>query len=163
MKEFDIFEKDQNSAKLKYTIGIAMLVIGAVMLYEKSYLGTIFIFIGAGLSLVTWCKGIDNKSELAKISDRAGFEREFSNGQKYIEFGLVITDNYAIVVRPALKIYRFDEMAKFEVGIAGEREKALFLTDKNGTRHPVARTFKGDGNQASFDKVYYYVSNKFIK
>ena len=68
----------------------------------------------------------------------------------------MITEEYAIVVRPSLKIYggAFDGMAKFEVGIAEGKEKALFLTDNVGGRHRIARTVTGDGKQSDFDDAY---------
>ena len=45
-------------------------------------------------------------------------------------------------------------MAKFEVGIAEGKEKALFLTDNVGGRHRIARTVTGDGNsQTSMTRI----------
>lgn len=161
MSDFDIFEKDQNTGRLKYTVSVAMLAVGAIMVYEKLYLGLVFAFVGLGLLFATWSRRNDRSREIAKINNMAEFEKEFENSRKYPGMGVAVTENYAVVVKPALKIYRFGDMAKFEVGIAKDKEKTLFLTDGDGKRHPIARTFKGDGNQADFDEVYYYVSSKF--
>ena len=52
-------------------------------------------------------------------------------------------------------------MKKFEVGIAGDKKKTLFLTDKENNRWEIATTLKGDKRQASFDEVYYKVKDIF--
>ena len=54
-------------------------------------------------------------------------------------------------------------MAKFEVGVAEGKEKALFLTDNVGSRHRIARTVTGDGNQSDFDDAYRIVKSKFAR
>ena len=91
------------------------------------------------------------------------FRAELEKGVKFYGLGLMITEEYAIVVRPSLKIYAFDGMAKFEVGIAEGKEKALFLTDNVGGRHRIARTVTGDGKQSDFDDAYRIVKSKFAR
>lgn len=45
-------------------------------------------------------------------------------------------------------------MEKVEVGIQGEVKKVLFLADRQGKRHEIISTAKGDGMQREFDRVY---------
>lgn len=164
MNDFNIFDKGSSELKTKYVIASTMLVVGFLMrLSIKTNISYVFIVAGIVLIYATSAKRRDRDKELRKIADMDLFEVEVSRAKKYLGMGLMLTESYAVVVRPALKIYAFTDMDKFEVGIAGDKEKVLFLTDAAGVRHRIARTVSGDGNQADFDNAYRIVKSKFTK
>ena len=164
MDEFNILDNDNAQLKTKYIIAATMLVVGILMLVSiKTNVSYVFIATGIMLVYATAAKERDRIKELSKISDMNAFQDEIERADKFRGMGLMLTDNYAIVVRPSLNVYAFGDMAKFEVGIAEGKEKALFLTDRAGTRHKIARTVTGDGNQTDFDDAYRIVKNKFAR
>ncbi|ASS37713.1 hypothetical protein [Mogibacterium pumilum] len=164
MNEFNILDKDSLQLKTKYVIATTMLVVGILMLVTiRTKISCVFIAASILLFYAATAKRRDRDKELGKISDMKAFEAELERAVKYFDMGLMLTDSYAVVVRPSLRVYAFDDMAKFEVGIAEDKEKALFLTDGNGGRYRIARTVTGDGNQSDFDEAYRIVKSKFTK
>lgn len=162
MDDFNILDNDNVKLKTNYIIAVTMLAVGVLMLVSiKTNMAYVFIATGILLLYVATAKRHDREKELSKIRDMNAFRAELERAIKFYGLGLMITEGYAIVVRPSLKVYAFDGMAKFEVGIAEGKEKVLFLTDNTGCRHKIARTVTGDGNQSEFDDAYRMVKNKF--
>ncbi|WBW49387.1 hypothetical protein O6R05_05085 [Peptoniphilus equinus] len=162
MNDFDIFDKSNSRLKLTMLVSTTMLIIGVVIkLVSDSYTAYFLIVMALLLVYVSWKNHSEYRKALNDIDDRDAFECELKTARCFSGMGLMLTDSYAVVVKPSLRIYAFAKMDKFEVGIAEGREKVLFLTDAQGTRYRIARTLSGDGNQTAFDEVYHYVSNKF--
>ena len=65
--------------------------------------------------------------------------------------------------KPVLQVFLLHEMSKFEVGLAGDVQKVLFLTDRDGKRHPIAETRKEDDHQADFDRAYQQIRSIFAE
>ena len=119
---------------------------------------------GIGLAYSLYNKNARLGKELSHISDMDGFCAQFAAGSSFYSdlLGLTISDDYAVITVPYLQIFRLDEMEKFEVGLQGDVRKALFLTGKDGRRHKIAETQKGDALQEEFDRAYEAVRELFV-
>lgn len=163
MKNFEIIlEEWKQKTKTSLLICVSMLTAGAVMLIVRQIVGWLFICAGIALAGSLYYKKMHMDKQLSEIADIDAFCRQFNSKDtlKLELLGLAITPDYAVLTLPYLKIYPLRKMAKFEVGL-GESRKALFLTDKNGTRHKIAETMKGDALQKEFDQAYEEVRRIF--
>lgn len=161
----EILDGIRTKTKTSLLICVSMLTAGAILLISKHTVGWLFICMGAGLAYSLYNKNARLGKELSKISDMDAFSRQFAAGSSrcFDLLGLTITDEYAVMTIPYLQIFRLDDMEKFEVGLQADVRKALFLTDRNGKRHKIAETQKGDALQEEFDGAYEAVRRYFAE
>lgn len=159
----DILSEINGKTKTSLLICASMLIAGAVLFASKHNVGWLFLCAGAALGYALYNKKKSLERELAKVDDFDAFCRGFDSlDSTSLELlGLTIFGDYAVITIPSLKIYPMKDMEKFEVGLAGDVRKALFLTDKDGKRHKIAETQKGDALQAEFDRAYEAVREYF--
>ena len=159
----EILNEIKKKTQTSLLICVSMLVAGAILLISGHIVGWLFVCMGAGLAYSLYSKSSRLGKELSHISDMDSFSRQFAAGSSFYSelLGLTITDDYAVITVPYLQIFRLQEMEKFEVGLQGDVRKALFLTDRSGTRHKIAETQKGDALQEEFDRAYNAVRECF--
>lgn len=133
------------------------------MFTTKHMVGWLFICVGGILAYSLYNKQKNLRRELSKIGNLDQFCRLYdsSNSIRMELMGLTICGDYAVATLPVLKIFPMSKMEKFEVGLQGDVRKVLFLTDRNGTRHKIAETQKGDALQEEFDRAYEAVRDYF--
>ena len=152
----EILNEIKKKTQASLLICVSMIVAGAILLISRHIVGWLFVCMGAGLAYSLYNKNSRLGKELSHITDMDSFTRQFAAGSSFFSelLGLTITEEYAVVTIPYLQIFRLTDMEKFEVGLQGDVRKALFLTDKRGTRHKIAETQKGDALQEEFDRAY---------
>lgn len=154
---------DRERKKLRDTLVIAgsFLAIGAVLAAAKQWTGALFCVMGIFLLFSLRAKRARLQAEIGKISNPEALEEELAQAQEFECFALILTESYAISRKPNFSVYPYGDMEKFEVGLAGDALKALFLTGKNGCRYRIAETRQGDGRQEDFDRAYAWVRNRW--
>ena len=159
----EILSDIKAKSKTSLLICVTMLIASAAMLLTQHSIGWLFAIMGIVLAVSLYSKNQRTQKELSKVRDYDDFcEQYVSDASTRLELlGLTITDDYAVVTIPYLQIFSLDEMEKFEVGLQGDIRKVLFLTDKNGERHRIAETQKGDALQKEFDIAYETVRKYF--
>ena len=159
----DILNEIKKKTQTSLLICVSMLAAGCILLISRHIAGWLFVCMGAGLAYSLYNKNSRLGKELSHISDMDSFSRQFAAGASFYSelLGLTITEEYAVITIPYLQIFRLEDMEKFEVGLQGDVRKALFLTDKSGTRHKIAETQKGDALQEEFDRAYNAVREYF--
>lgn len=160
-----ILSDQKSKGRLSLLIGVSLFAAAAVLLAVGQVMGWVFLGMSAVLGAALWQRVKRNRQELAKLGDPETAKKELrADGTAYYQsFGLTVCRRYCISERPSLQVLPFEEMEKFEVGLAGDARKVLFLTDKNGVRHPVAETVKDDGNQEEFDRAYQQIRTAFVE
>lgn len=151
--------KDMKQGRL---IGTVMIAVGIVVCFRYLMTGILFIGGGALLLLMNQAARKQMQREFAKVGDEEAFFAQIGSpdAKEYDEFGLLLTKDYVMREAHVVEIYRFRDMDKFEVGLAGTRLKKLFLTDRSGKRHEICQTVSGDGRQRMFDEVYEFVRSR---
>ena len=139
------------------------MLAGGVLLVNGQMVGLVFLamlLIMGGALLMRVRRA---RAELAKLgdNDQAGKKLDGKEAVYYPPFGLTIGPDFAVLERPTLQVFRLGDMKKFEVGLAGDVRKVLFLTDRDGKRHPIAETRKEDDHQADFDRAYRQIRDIF--
>lgn len=155
--------KEQNQKqRTSLTVLAVLLLAGVILLAAKLTLGWLFIVMGALLAAGYTAGSGSFRKTLAAAGGVEGLKEQMSSpyARKFERFSLVITPDLAVTTAPVLKVLRLSDMQKFEVGI-GTVQKALFLTDRAGTRNKIAETQKGDGLDQDFDALYSYVRDLF--
>lgn len=162
----EIFERFTKREKEDLTQGrwIAgtMLVMGAAIVWKFPPIGGLFLVAGALVTVTNQAARRTVRQELGKITDMDQFYGQLASpdAREYGDFGIIVTQDYVVKEGRRVEIICFDDMEKFEVGLAGDKLKKLFLTDRKGKRHEIAMTLTGDGRQASFDELYEAVRNR---
>lgn len=148
--------------KLNLLIGTTLLVVGVITITNKVFIAVCLILMGILLAVMAKKNNIRNNAETNKITSIEEFNKSMKKSLLDMpEFSLYISDKYVVSELRGLKVFVLKEMKKFEVGIAGDKKKSLFLTDKNGIRHEIAFTVKGDKRQKSFDQSYFKIKDIF--
>ena len=148
--------------KANVVIGFALIVVGALTIAVRTLTAVLLVLIGLALLLMTRKNRERNFKEIEKIQNPADFNQSMlDSGLDMPEFSLYLCNKYAVSELKGLKVHVLRDMNKFEVGIAGDKKKTLFLTDKNKVRYEIASTVKGDKRQKSFDEVYLKVKDIF--
>ena len=160
-----ILSEQRSKTKLSLLICLSLLAAAVILLPAGQIMGWVFLAMSATLAGTLYLKKRRNQQELAKLGDlqQAKEELRSSETEYYEPFALTLSRRFAILEQPALQVFPFDSMTKFEVGLAGDVRKVLFLTDCNGKRHPIAETRKDDDKQAEFDRVYLRIRNTFAE
>ena len=152
-----IFTEQKNKSKTSLTISAVLIVAGVVLLIAKQLIGGLFVLIGIilALGLLARTKDVKKQLETAGGEESLSFQLAAEQTRDFSDLDVALTPELAVIYRPAFKVYALNSMQKFEVGIGPDGiQKALFLTDTNGTRHKIAQVQKGDGRQESFDALY---------
>ena len=163
MKGFeDIIKEQKSSMKTSLTICVSLFVAAGAVFFVRRTIALFFLLVAVLLAVSLYSMYSKFKAQIADIDvDEVAGEFISANSRYFMQFELTITDNYVIMERPAFKVYTLAKMEKFEVGIAGEMRKALFLTDFKGERHKIAETQKGDATQRDFDEAYECIRDYF--
>ena len=160
------FEKLKNKYERQYkanfVIGISLIIVGIATIGRGPL--TTMLMVVMGLSLFSMARNnrAKNQKEINKIQNPDDFNQSMLDDSiEMLEFSLHLSNKYAVSELKGLKVYVLKDMKKFEVGIAGDKKKTIFLTDKENVRHEIATTVKGDKRQKSFDEVYLKVKDIF--
>ena len=91
-----------------------------------------------------------------QIEDKEEFFRQLTapDVAEFPNCHVIIARDYILVFNDDIFIYAFADMEKVEAGIQGEVKKVLFFADRQGKRHEIISTAKGDGMRKEFDRVY---------
>ncbi len=163
-RTLDQILKDQNSRlRLSLTVFCSLLIAAVVLMIAKQVMGWVFLCMMLLMGAALFMRVKRYREETAKLGDREAFSRQMAGADtlQLESFGLTLTREAALLERPYLQVYRLEEMARFEVGLAGDAKKVLFLTDRERARHPIAETAKGDAKQVDFDRAYNWVRDWF--
>ena len=159
-----ILSEQKNKNKTSLTVTVVLIAAGVVLLLAKQWIGGLFIVAGAVLGAGLLSRSRDIKAQLEKAGGEAGLSAQLAaeGTAVFDKLDVILTPELAVVFRPFFKVYELKDMAKFEVGIGPEGvQKALFLTEPDGTRNRIAQVQKGDGRQEAFDALYELVRAYF--
>ena len=160
-----ILAEQKGKTKLSLLICLSMLVASILLLVNGQTVGFVFLVMSLIMGGALLLRVRRAREELAKLgdNDQAGRKLDAADAVYYPAFGLTIGPDFAVLERPTLQVFRLGDMKKFEVGLAGDVRKVLFLTDQDGKRHPIAETRKEDDHQADFDRAYRQIRDIFSK
>ena len=164
MTSDQILTEQKNKNKTSLTISAVLLIAGIVLLITKQLIGGLFIVVGIILAAGLYTRFSDIKKQLQNAGGEENLDIQLSseNTSFFRDFDLAVTPDLVVIQKPAFKVYVLGKMQKFEVGIGPEGvQKALFLTEMNGTRHKIAQMQKGDGRQEAFDFLYECIRGYF--
>ena len=154
--------KYERQYKANIVIGFTLIVVGALTIAMKTLTAVLLALMGLSLISMARKNREKNLKEIEKIQNPADFNQSMLDSALDMpEFSLYLCNKYAVSELKGLKVHVLRDMNKFEVGIAGDKKKTLFLTDKNQVRYEIASTVKGDKRQKSFDEVYMKVKDIF--
>ena len=153
-------KKEQNKLKNSAVVAGTLIVFGVILIFAGQNIGYLFFLIGCILIGVVKKRKSFLQGEIEKLGSTENIKKEFEDAVDIACFSLTITSQYVILQKPSFKVFRFHDMKKFEVGLDRDIRKALFLTEPDGTRHKIAETRKGDGNQEEFDKAYKIIKKR---
>ena len=158
-----ILSDQKGKTRLSLLIFVSLAVASAFILPTGQAIGWAFLVMALVIGSAMLVRIRRSREELAKLGDTAEAEKKFKAPDTvyYEPFGLTVGRDFAVLEQPSLRVYPLGEMEKFEVGIAGDVRKVLFLTDRNGERHPIAETRKDRDYQKEFDRVYNQVREIF--
>ena len=158
-----ILTDQKSKTKLSLLICISLAVASAFLLPSGQAIGWAFLVMAVITGSALAIRIRHNRMELAKLGSMEEAEKKFRDAETvyYEPFGLTVGRDFAVTEQPTLRVYLLSEMGKFEVGLAGEARKVLFLTDRNGERYPIAETRKDRDYQKEFDRAYNQVREIF--
>lgn len=164
-KYADLAEKRIKSLQTGMIVWISLLCVALICSFSNIKLAAVLGIIGIVYAVLNMRGRKEFKNKLNGIKDKEEFFRQLAapDALELKEEQLIAAKDYVVVVDADIHIYDLDQMAKVEVGKQGEIKKTLFLTEPDGTRHPVISTTKGDGRQKEFDQVYYKLHDRVKK
>ena len=155
-------KKYDRQYKANLVIGIALIVVGLATISMRVTTAVLLVLMGFSLIAMARKNNSRNIKEIEKIKSPEDFDKSMENSLLEMrEFTLYISDKYTVSELRGLQVFPMRDMKKFEVGIAGDKKKTLFLTDMADERVEIASTVKGDKRQESFDQAYYKVKDIF--
>ena len=160
-----ILSEQKGKTKLSLLICLSMFVASVLLLVSGQMIGLVFLAMSLIIGAALLVRVRRAKAELEKLgnNDEAGKKLDAADAVYYPVFGLTIGPDFAVLEKPVLQVFPLHEMSKFEVGLAGDVRKVLFLTDRDGKRHPIAETRKEDDHQADFDRAYQQIRDIFAE
>ena len=164
MTSDQILLEQKSKTKTSLTITVVLLAAGVILLLAKQWVGGLFVVAGAVLGAGLMSRSRDIKAQLEKAGGEEGLSSQLAaeGTAVFDSLDVAVTPELAVVYRPFFKVYSLKDMARFEVGIGPEGvQKALFLTEADGTRNKIAQVQKGDGRQEAFDALYAQVRDCF--
>ena len=164
MTSDQILSEQKSKNKTSLTIAVVLIAAGLVLLLTKQVIGGLFVVVGAILGAGLLSRARDIKAQLEKAGGEEGLSSELAAESAVVfdKLDVVITPGLAVLYRPFFKVYVLKDMEKFEVGIGPEGvQKALFLTEPDGTRNKIVQVQNGDGRQEAFDELYSLIRGYF--
>ena len=160
-----ILSEQKGKTKLSLLICLSMLAASVLLLVSGQMIGLVFLAMSLIIGAALLVRIRRARAEMSKLgnNDEAGKKLDGAGAVYYPAFGLTIGPDFAVLEKPALQVFLLHEMSKFEVGLAGDVQKVLFLTDRDGKRHPIAETRKEDDHQADFDRAYQQIRSIFAE
>ena len=160
-----ILSEQKGKTKLSLLICLYMLAASVLLLVSGQMIGLVFLAMSLIIGAALLVRIRRARAEMSKLgnNDEAGKKLDGAGAVYYPAFGLTIGPDFAVLEKPALQVFLLHEMSKFEVGLAGDVQKVLFLTDRDGKRHPIAETRKEDDHQADFDRAYQQIRSIFAE
>ena len=160
-----ILSEQKSKTNLSLLICLSMFVASVLLLVNGQMIGLVFLVMSLIIGTALLVRVRRAREELAKLgnNDEAGKKLDAKEAVYYPAFGLTIGPDFAVLEKPTLQVFLLGDMRKFEVGLAGDVRKVLFLTDRDGKRHPIAETRKEDDHQADFDRAYRQIREIFSK
>ena len=158
-----ILSDQKSKTKLSLLICVSLAVASAFLLPSGQMIGWAFLVMAVITGSALAIRTRRSRAELARLGGTEEAEKKLkAKGTVYYEpFGRTVGEDFAIQERPALRVFLFSEMEKFEVGLGGTTHKVLFLTDREGKRHPVAETSRENDHQKEFDRAYGQIRDLF--
>lgn len=160
-----ILSEQKGKTKLSLLICLSMLAASVLLLVSGQMIGLVFLAMSLIIGAALLVRIRRARAEMSKLgnNDEAGKKLDGAGAVYYPAFGLTIGPDFAVLEKPVLQVFLLHEMSKFEVGLAGDVQKVLFLTDRDGKRHPIAETRKEDDHQADFDRAYQQIRSIFAE
>ena len=160
-----ILSEQKGKTKLSLLICLSMLAASVLLLVSGQMIGLAFLAMSLIIGAALLVRIRRARAEMSKLgnNDEAGKKLDGAGAVYYPAFGLTIGPDFAVLEKPVLQVFLLHEMSKFEVGLAGDVQKVLFLTDRDGKRHPIAETRKEDDHQADFDRAYQQIRSIFAE
>ena len=160
-----ILSEQKGKTRLSLLICLSMFVASVFLIPSGIAIGWVFLVMSLVMGAALWLRLRRNREELARLGgeSQAGKRLDAGDAVYYQPFGLIVGPDFALQEKPSLRVFLFSEMKKFEVGLAGDIRKVLFLTDMNGKRYPIAETRKEDDHQAEFDRAYRQIRDIFAQ
>lgn len=160
-----ILSEQKGKTKLSLLICLSMLAASVLLLVSGQMIGLVFLAMSLIIGAALLVRIRRARAEMSKLgnNDEAGKKLDGAGAVYYPAFGLTIGPDFAVLEKPVLQVFLLHEMSKFEVGLAGDVQKVLFLTDRDGKRHPIAETRKEDDHQADFDRAYQQIRAIFAE
>ena len=160
-----ILSEQKGKTKLSLLICLSMLAASVLLLVSGQMIGLVFLAMSLIIGAALLVRIRRARAEMSKLgnNDKAGKKLDGAGTADYPALGLTIGPDFAVLEKPVLQVFLLHEMSKFEVGLAGDVQKVLFLTDRDGKRHPIAETRKEDDHQADFDRAYQQIRSIFAE
>lgn len=160
-----ILSEQKGKTKLSLLICLSTLAASVLLLVSGQMIGLVFLAMSLIIGAALLVRIRRARAEMSKLgnNDEAGKKLDGAGAVYYPAFGLTIGPDFAVLEKPVLQVFLLHEMSKFEVGLAGDVQKVLFLTDRDGKRHPIAETRKEDDHQADFDRAYQQIRSIFAE
>lgn len=160
-----ILSEQKSKTKLSLLICLSTLAASVLLLVSGQMIGLVFLAMSLIIGAALLVRIRRARAEMSKLgnNDEAGKKLDGAGAVYYPAFGLTIGPDFAMLEKPVLQVFLLHEMSKFEVGLAGDVQKVLFLTDRDGKRHPIAETRKEDDHQADFDRAYQQIRAIFAE
>lgn len=153
-KYYDFIEERARSLRTGMIIWISLLAAALIAVFNSPVIGAALAAAGVLLAVLNVRNQRALRAKLSGIGDRADFFNQLiaPDTVEVPAFRLLVAREYVLSFRNDVFIYRLDDMDKVEVGLGRGGEKALFLTDRSGERHEIARS--GGKDAPEFDKAY---------
>ena len=160
-----ILTEQKSKTNLSLLICLSMFIASVLLLVNGQMIGLVFLVMSLIIGTALFVRVRRAREELAKLgdNDEAGRKLDAAEAVYYPAFGLTISPDFAVLEKPTLQVFLLGDMKKFEVGLAGDVQKVLFLTDRDGKRHPIAETRKEDDHRADFDRAYQQIRSIFAE
>ena len=160
-----ILSEQKGKTKLSLLICLSTLAASVLLLVNGQMIGLVFLAMSLIIGAALLVRIRRARAEMSKLgnNDEAGKKLDGAGAVYYPAFGLTIGPDFAVLEKPVLQVFLLHEMSKFEVGLAGDVQKVLFLTDRDGKRHPIVETRKEDDHQADFDRAYQQIRSIFAE
>ena len=155
-KYYDFIQERAKRLQTGMIVWGSLLALAFICLFSNIVIAAILAVAGAFLAMTNIKARSGLKGKLDQIEDKEEFFRQLTapDVAEFPDCHVIIARDYILVFKEDIFIYAFADMEKVEVGTQGEVKKVLFLADRQGKRHEIISTAKGDGMQREFDRVY---------
>lgn len=153
-KYYDFIEERARSLRTGMIIWISLLAAALIAVFNSPVIGAVLAVAGVLLAVLNVRNQRALGAKLSGIEDKANFFNQLiaPDAVEIPAFRLLVTREFVLSFRSDVFIYRLSDMDKVEVGLGRGGEKALFLTDRSGERHEIARS--AGKEDPDFDRAY---------